>query len=127
VIDDPTSRVRAWCAGLPEVEEQAAWTGTRWRVRGRTFAAVLLVADGWPPVYARAAGTDGPAWVLTFRSAGEELDALRRGGPPFFAPPWRADEVGVVLDEAADWDDLAELVAESWWLQAPKRLRPQRN
>ena len=122
--------VRSICLALPEAYEEEAWAGVRWRIRTRTFAHVLLVAEGWPPVYARAAApampADGPAVVLTFRSAGPELDVLRHGGPPFFAPPWRADEVGMVLPAvlpaAVDWDEIAELLTESYCALAPKTL-----
>ena len=110
------------CLGLPEVVEEQAWVGTRWLVRKKTFAHVLLVDSGWPPAYAKAAGSDGPATLLTFRSWGAEAHALRTMGPPFFAPVWRADEVGMVLDATVDWDEVAELLTESYCLLAPKSL-----
>ena len=116
------ARVRAVCLDLPEVDEEEAWTGTRWRVRGRTFAHLVAIADGWPGAYARAAGSDGPVTVLTFRSSGPELEVLRRLGPPFFAPVWRTDEVGLVLGAATDWSEVAELLTDSYCVQAPKRL-----
>jgi len=111
------AELRAVCLRLPEVYEEPAWVGTRWRVRTRTFAHVLVVAAGWPPAYARAAGTDGPVTVLMFRSAGTELDVLRGVGAPFFAPVWRADEVGMVLGPDVDWGEVAELITRvtaSW-------------
>lgn len=114
--------LRAACLGFPEAYEEAAWVGTRWCVRKKTFAHVLVVDGGWPPVYARAAGTDGPATVLTFESSEPELDALRACGPPFFAPPWRRTIVGMVVGDAVDWDEVAELVTESYCVLAPKRL-----
>lgn len=114
--------LRSVCLGLPEAYEEPAWTGTRWRVRGRTFAHVLEIRAGWPPAYARAASTDGPSWVLMFRASGPELDALRNMGPPFFAPRWRSDEVGLVLTHDVDWREVAELVTESYRLQAPRNL-----
>lgn len=117
-----TAAVRSICLGLPDVREEQAWVGTRWQVRGRTFAHVLRVEEGWPPAYARASGRDGPIDVLMVRSSGPELDALRGGGPPFFAPPWRADEVGLVLGEPVDWTEVAELVTESYCARAPARL-----
>lgn len=123
VPTDLVALLRSVCADLPEAYEEAAWTGVRWRVRGRTFAHVLTIADGWPPVYARAAGTGGPCCVLTFRAAGDELVALRSGGAPFFAPPWRSDEVGLVLDGSVDDDEVRELVVESYRVLAPQRLR----
>ena len=98
------ARIRAVCLALPEVYEEEAWVGTRWRVRARTFAHVLTVDAGWPPAYARAAGTDGPSTVLMFRSSDPELGVLRSAGHPFFGPPWRADEVGMVLEAGVDWD-----------------------
>lgn len=114
--------LRAVCLGLPEAYEEEAWVGRRWRIRKRTFAHVLVVDSGWPPAYARAAATNGPATVLTFRSSGPELDGLRGAGRPFFAPVWRADEVGMVLDAGVDWEEVAELLTESYSLRAPKAL-----
>ena len=115
-------RLRALCAELPEVREEAAWVGTRWRVRTRTFAHVLVIDDGWPPAYARAAQTHGPVTVLMFRSAGPELAALVATGEPFFATPWRADEVGVRVDASSDWREIGELITESYCLLAPTKL-----
>jgi hypothetical protein len=114
--------LRAACLSLPQVLEEEAWVGTRWRVSGTTFAHVLVVDEGWPPAYAAALGSDGPATVLMFRSSGAELDALRASDAPFFAPPWRRDEVGMVVDEDTDWDEVGELVTESYCRQAPARL-----
>jgi hypothetical protein len=119
---DIVAELRPVCLGLPEAYEEPAWVGTRWRIRKRTFAHVLTVDSGWPPAYARAAGTNGPITVLTFRSSGQELNALRSAGHPFFGPRWRADEVGMVLDAAVDWDEVAELLTESYCVLAPKKL-----
>src|SRR5262245_22281203 len=90
-------RLRAICSALPEVREEQAWVGTRWRVGKQTFAHIVAIADGYPPVYARTAGTDGPANVLTFQSSGEELEALSNVGHPFFRPVWRPGIVGMFL------------------------------
>src|ERR1044071_8028313 len=95
---------------LPEAREDDAWTGTAWRIRKKTFAHVLHIADGWPPAYARAGGHDGPLDILTFRSSGPELTALRNPGNPFVAPIWRQDEVGLVLGAKPDWGEIAELL-----------------
>lgn len=119
--------LRTVCLALPEAHEEEAWVGTRWRVRTDTFAHVLGVRDGWPPAYSRAAGTDGPAVVLTFRSAGPELAALAGSGPPWFKPPWHPQVVGVVLGGpgAPPDDEIAELLTESYCLLAPRRLADQ--
>jgi hypothetical protein len=116
------TRLSAACLALPETYEEPAWTGTGWRVRGRTFAHVVRIESGWPPAYARAAGTDGPATVLTFRSSGGELEALSHMGHPFFRPRWAPDVVGMVLDADVDWSEVAELVTESYRVMAPKKL-----
>jgi hypothetical protein len=81
-----------------------------------------MIDAGWPPAYARATGEHGPLVVMTFRSGGPELEALRGMGRPFFAPVWRGNEVGLVLDGDADWGEVGELVAESYRILAPKKL-----
>jgi YjbR len=124
VPDEVLDELRSVCLGLPEAYEEQAWVGTRWRVRGQTFAHVLGIDAGWPPAYARAAATEGPCRVLMFRSSGPELDVLRNTGHPFFAPPWRQDEVGMILPDLADvdWQEIAELVTDSYCAQAPQKL-----
>jgi hypothetical protein len=120
--DRVVGRLRSICLALPEAYEEPAWVGVRWRVRSRTFGHVLSIDQGWPPAYARAAATDGPAHVLMFRSTGAELEALRSAGAPFFSTPWRRDEIGVALTDRTDWVEIAELVTESYCTQAPRRL-----
>jgi predicted DNA-binding protein (MmcQ/YjbR family) len=115
-------RLQTVCDALPEARQEAAWTGTRWRVGTQTFAHLVAIVEGWPPAYARAADTDGPAVVLTFQSSGDELLALSNVGYPYFRPPWRPGIVGMFVDDAADWEEIAELVTESYCLLAPKRL-----
>lgn len=121
-LTGPADRVTAACAGLAEVTEVDAWAGLRWEVRGRTFAHLLPIVDGHPPVYARAAGTSGIA--LTFWSAGPELHTLRGQGHPFFAVPWNPAVVGLLLDRHDDAVELRELLVDSYRIRAPARLRP---
>jgi len=116
------ARLRSVCLGLPEAYEEEAWVGTRWQIRKKNFAHVLMIENGWPPQYARAVGSDGPATVLTFRAAGAELDGLSRAGPPFFKPVWFPDIVGMVLEHGVDWGEVAELLTESYCVLAPKKL-----
>jgi hypothetical protein len=114
--------LRSVCLGLPGAYEEEAWVGTRWLVRKKTFAHVVMVDSGWPPAYARAAGSDGPIVVVTFRSSGQELAALSDMGHPFFKPVWFPDIIGMVLDDGVDWNEVAELLIESYCVLAPKRL-----
>lgn len=116
------ARLGTICGDLPETVEEDAWVGVRWRIRTKTFAHVVPIEAGKPDAYAAAAGTSGPATVLTFRSAGDELEVLAAMGPPFFKPVWFRDIVGMVLGHGVDWDEVAELVTESYCLLAPKQL-----
>ncbi|RKN39650.1 MmcQ/YjbR family DNA-binding protein [Micromonospora endolithica] len=115
-------QLRPICQAFPESYEEPAWAGVRWRVRQRTFAYTLTVDPGHQRSYARAAAVDRPTCVLTFRAGGDELRALLAAGPPFFAAPWPADAVGLRLDGVVDWEEVAELLTESYCLLAPRKL-----
>jgi YjbR len=106
------SRLRQICLELPDAYEERAWVGTRWMVRKRTFAHVLGVD----------VGHGDPSVVLSFRSAGEELEVLRHAGHPFFVLGWGRDAIGMVLDDETDWDEVREVVTESFCVLAPKKL-----
>jgi hypothetical protein len=105
------AELRSVCLALPETDEVPAWTGARWRIRRRTFAHVLTIDSA-----------AGPVTVMTFRSSGGELEALLGSGHPFFKLGWGTDVVGMVLDDEADWDEVAELLTESYCILAPKKL-----
>jgi hypothetical protein len=83
---------------------------------------VLTVDPDHQTAYARAAATDQPVCVLTFRAPGDEIGGLVASGHPFFKPGWGADVVGMVLDDGVDWDEVAELLTDSYRVLAPKRL-----
>jgi hypothetical protein len=85
-----------------------------------------MIDEGWPPAYAKAAGSDGPACVLTFRSLLPEVDEDAFRNPPFFKPVWWPDIAGVFLDERTDWGDVAKLIEGSYRILAPKKLVEQR-
>jgi predicted DNA-binding protein (MmcQ/YjbR family) len=121
-VDSSTlERLRSICLVLPEAKEERAWVGTRWKISAKTFAHALPIADGWPPAYVKASGSEGPLTVLTFRAEPAEHEALRRFGDPFFAPTWWPDIIGMVITAHTDWEEVAELVTESYRLFAPKR------
>jgi hypothetical protein len=116
------AQVRRIVERLPEIIEEPAWIGTRWRVRGRTFAHVLPVVDGAPAAFARAIGDRGSHVVVTFRSEGPELDALAGCGLPYFTASWGRPIGGLVIDDGTDWAEVAELLTESYCFLAPARL-----
>lgn len=103
--------MRNICLGLPETTEKPAWAGVQFRIRNRTFAHVVAIDS-----------PDGSTTVVTFRSSGDELDALRSAGHPFFTPGWGTNTVGMILDGDLDWDEVAELLTESYCVLAPKKL-----
>ncbi|MGH9211132.1 MAG: MmcQ/YjbR family DNA-binding protein [Acidimicrobiales bacterium] len=111
VPPDVLAELRSVCLSLPEAHEQQAWAGARWCIRKRTFAHVLSVDQA-----------DGPVTVMTFRSSGAELEVLHNSGHPFFRPAWGTNVVGMVLDGDVDWDEVTELVTDSYCIMAPKKL-----
>src|SRR5438874_188651 len=101
------AELRPLCLGLPETYEEPAWAGIRWRIRKRTFAHVLTI---------------GPVTKLTMRATIPELDALTSAGHPFYRPDWGLNVLGVIIDGDTDWDEITELLTESYCIQAPKKL-----
>lgn len=112
VPNDVEERLRKICLALPEAREQQAWNGRRWLIRQRTFAHVFALDRG-----------AGEIVMMQFRSDPPELDALIHSGHPFFRAGWGQNVMGMVFDAETDWDEVAELVADSYLTQAPKKLR----
>ncbi len=112
VPDDIERRLRHLCLALPDAYEEHAWVGTRWRVRNQTFVHVLGIDD---PL-------EGAHVVMTFRASSEEFAALQHAGPPFYVLGWGRDAMGLKLGATTDWDEVAELVVESYCVLAPKKL-----
>jgi predicted DNA-binding protein (MmcQ/YjbR family) len=105
-----TERLRTVCLALPETEEKEAWGDATFRVRDRIFAMVKT-GDGRISVWCKA--PPGSQQVLV-------------GADPetFFVPPYVGPKgwVGMRLDRAPDWDEVALVVRRSYRLIAPKRL-----
>ncbi|HEY7722164.1 MAG TPA: MmcQ/YjbR family DNA-binding protein [Pedococcus sp.] len=116
------ARVGAICLALPEAHEEDAWRGVRWRIRRRTFAHLARVDPADGSVFSRAAPVPHAVDALTFRSSGEELEALVKTGYPFYKPRWNPQVVGLALEPDVDWAEVAELLTESYLLLAPRRL-----
>ncbi|GIL34204.1 MmcQ/YjbR family DNA-binding protein [Phycicoccus sp. DTK01] len=119
---DVVDRVASTALALPDAYEEDAWTGVRWGVRTRTFAHVLVSQEGYASAYRDVTGVAEPTTVLTFRSTGEELQVLTHVGLPFYRPTWSPTVVGMVLDDETDWQEVAELVTESYRFCAPRKL-----
>ena len=104
-------RISAIVARFPEAHEEAAWVGTRWRVRSSTIAHVF--------------GGEDQLFRITFRAEPDEVSAFAHLGPPYFKSEWGGNVVGLLLDEHTDWEEVAELLTDSYCLQAPAYLAEQ--
>ena len=120
---EPIEHLRRICLALPDAYEERAWTGTRWAVRKKTFAHLFHVDEDSPPSIRKVETVTGlPADVVTFRSAGQELRALRDSGYPFCFVGYGRDAMAIALDGDTDWDEVRELLTESYCLLAPQKL-----
>lgn len=99
------------CLALPEAWDEPAWTGHRFLVRKKNFAHVFAIAD-----------EEEVKTIVSVRSPDDERDALLATGHPFFLLGWGRNAVGMVLDDATDWDEVREIVTESYCVLAPKKL-----
>ena len=115
-------RLATIALALPEGYEEDAWTGVRWRIRTKTFAHVMVAQAGYESSFRDITGIPDPTTVLTFHSSGDELLALVNAGRPFYKPPWSPTIVGMELTDDTDWDEVAELVTESYRVCAPQKL-----
>lgn len=104
------ARLRALFTRLPECREEDAWVGLRWRVAGTT-ATVAHVFGG-----------EDQLFRITFRAEPDEVMAFQHLGPPYFRAEWGGNVVGLVLDDDTDWEEVGELLTDSFCLQAPQRL-----
>jgi YjbR len=104
-------RIGEVMARLPRTIEENAWVGTRWRVGQATIAHVF--------------GGEDQLFRITFRAEPDEVMAFEHLGAPYFRAGWGANVVGMLLDDDTDWDELAELLTDSYCLQAPPSLADQ--
>ena len=115
------ARLRPICRSLPDVHEEPAWIGVRWRVRKRTVAHVYTPDPERSPVYARHVVAGEAPTVMTFRVPVDDLLGLTSQAP-FFRAPWGHNVAAVVLGAGTDWTEIAELVTDSYCELAPKFL-----
>jgi predicted DNA-binding protein (MmcQ/YjbR family) len=109
----PLDRLRATCLVFPEAVEAGGVGNPSFKVREKIFA-MQHGHDGRPSVWFKA--QEGVQELLVGSSPGR-----------FFRPPYVGHHgwVGAWLDVEQDWDELADLVEESYRLTAPKRLSAQ--
>jgi hypothetical protein len=82
----------------------------------------VTIEEGGPASFRKAFDVDGDATVVTFRAVHEEREALTSQGKPFYYAGWGRDAMGMLLDDDTDWDEVGELLTDSYCMLAPQRL-----
>lgn len=104
------ARIRKVCLGLPEAYEEETWGVATFRVQKKIFAMVA---------------SDHQSATASLKAAREDQAAMLSQGDPFFYPPYVGSKGWIGIDlrsEALDWEEVVEVVRESYRLVAPKRL-----
>ena len=71
---------------------------------------------------AREDSAGEPVPLLVLRADPDEREALLSIGHPFFASRTARDRIVVVLTGDTDWQEVRELVTQSYRILAPKKL-----
>jgi predicted DNA-binding protein (MmcQ/YjbR family) len=110
IADSELDPLREICLRFPEAVEGGGVGDPSWKVRDKIFAMQHGHEDR-PSVWFKA--PPGVQELLVGAEPGR-----------FFRPPYvgHAGWVGAWLDVAIDWEELADLVDESYRMTAPKRL-----
>jgi hypothetical protein len=111
IPEDIQARVRTLCLVLPEVtvrvdesRVKARSTVHSFDIRRRSFCLLMATQDE----------TGKPIPRLVLRADPEDREALLPIGPRHFAARAGRDRLGVLLTEDTDWEEIRELVTESY-------------
>jgi predicted DNA-binding protein (MmcQ/YjbR family) len=108
--EDTMARLRDICLALPEAAEKpfGGHTAPSFRIRDKLFAMT---------------SEDGTSMMVK-AGPGVQEALLAQAPERFFVPAYVGGKgwVGARLDVDQDWDELAELIEDSYRLIAPKRL-----
>jgi predicted DNA-binding protein (MmcQ/YjbR family) len=108
-------RLRTICLRYPEAEETGGVGNPSFKVRGKIFAMrhSLHEVDRWS------------LWCKA--PPGVQQLVVVNNPKRFFVPPYVGSKgwIGAYLDVEQDWDELADLIEESYRLTAPKKLESQ--
>lgn len=117
MAEDALERMRAIVARLPDVEQSDNPLGCYFLVRRKVFFQVATIVDprGRPVTYV--------AW----RPDPAEREALLALGHPYFSGRShdRVGRIALVVDQATNWDEIAEFATDSYRRMAPKKLIAQ--
>ena len=105
-------RIRDVCAALPETTMRSDRWAHAFEIRRKGFAWLIAADDD-----------SGRTVVsLVVDADPDERTALLAGGHPYFSAATNEKRLGMVLDDDTDWDEVTELITESYRLLAPKKL-----
>ena len=111
---NPADRLRVICLDLPGTTKVQMRRGPTYRIANKIFAMERPQGDA----------------LAVWCKAPPGSQAILIGADPqrFFVPPYVGQHgwIGIYLDnETLDWDEIADLIEESYRLTAPKRLSAQ--
>jgi hypothetical protein len=116
---DIEEQVRELCLALPEVtvridesRSPARSTAFSFDIRRRSFC--LLVAT--------ESRSGRPAPLIIVRARLDEREAMLAIGHPYFASRAGGDRIRVMLTSNSDWEEIRQLVTDSYRMLAPKKL-----
>jgi hypothetical protein len=114
--------LREVCLALPDVTEEGGVGNPSFKVRNKVFAMQHGADRGDP---SRSHGPDPSLWCKT--RAGLRDVLLQSRPATFFVPPYVGVHgwVGLWLDDHVDWNEVADLVEDSYRLTASKRQLAQ--
>jgi hypothetical protein len=112
-MSDALDRVRAAALELPETEERLSHGQPTFFVAGKQFAQFRENhhGDSKTVVCVRVSSLDEQAMLM---EADPDTDSK-----PVYLPSWLS--INLASDKV-DWDHVADRIAESWELAAPRRL-----
>jgi len=109
--------IRRICLGLPEVSERLSHGQPSFFIRGKK-TLTMFVDDHHG---------DGILGIWCPAFPGVQAELIESEPDRFYRPPYVGPSgwIGVRLDREVDWDEVAEIVADSYRKVAPKTLVKQ--
>ena len=105
-------RIRMRCFALPEVTLRSDTWAHAFEIRRKPFAWLFATDDG----------TGQSVVSLVVDADPDERRALLAAGNPYFPSASNERRLGIVLHDDTRWDEITELITDSYRLLAPKKL-----
>ena len=112
--DDPVAKLREICVAYPEVAERLSHGAPTWFLQGKKTLA-------WLDDHHH--GADRLAFNCP-APAGVQAQLIREEPERFFRPAYVGNRgwIGVRIDLAPDWDEIAAIIDDAYRMIAPKKL-----